>query len=727
MSKLTIKSIAYQNILENDFLNMTVNNIIQFSRAGIAVVYGPNGTGKTTLTKAFSCVDDTSHFDIDYNGTNVQDDSSFFHIVQEHKNRNIIKGETQDFILGDDIRREHELKNLLDQQKAHFLNNVVGLLKEFGILSKSSKLFELFDNRNYQNALKDISNNKNRGKDLSYTDISEIFTQIIQTDLEESEELTNKINFLKSDLLSTKSVIKLIETVVQDDIQPNAQIAEIEQNEDAINILNKYPNIHRCIVCDNQDISIEHLTASKVQNKQRILDSLNEKVKVIIDSIKGNSLQTDPFHIKSIVLNACETGDIAQINTLIEDINITKEYYVNLFENKLVDLYSSYNIEELNVEYTELIERAIELTDEDECYIRQIIRENIRDDLTIERDDNKNIRIYIGGNELLENSELPLSTGEQNFISLSFELLKAKNNGDAKVVVLDDPISSFDSIYKNRIIFAILKILESKDCIILTHNIDVLRLLDAQYSKSFNLYMFSNGQNSTNGFIKVSENEKAILLNLSDLISFFRTKLSKVVNFEAYLMSMIPFMRGFSHLLIGIRIGPIYEILTNLMHGYKTAVVNIKDVYISLFGEELNRYYNSDYNISVENLLEFVLSENTDIVNPDEYPLLNQTLKHSLIFLQARLIVEKTLVNKFNIDTDVNKQLGQIIDAAFPSTNPNTISKRIALASKKTLINEFNHFEGNLSIFQPAIDISNQALIDEYNTIKSLMDEINQL
>ena len=35
---------------------------------------------------------------------------------------------------------------------------------------------------------------------------------------------------------------------------------------------------------------------------------------------------------------------------------------------------------------------------------------------------------------------------------------------------------------------------------------------------------------------------------------------------------------------------------------------------------------------------------------------------------------------------------------------------RIRLTSKKTLINEFNHFEGNLSIFQPAIDITDQVL-----------------
>ena len=50
--------------------------------------------------------------------------------------------------------------------------------------------------------------------------------------------------------------------------------------------------------------------------------------------------------------------------------------------------------------------------------------------------------------------------------------------------------------------------------------------------------------------------------------------------------------------------------------------------------------------------------------------------------------------------------------------------KRIRLTSKKTLLNEFNHFEGNLSIFQPAIDITNKALSEEKAAIISLMDAI---
>jgi len=85
-------------------------------------------------------------------------------------------------------------------------------------------------------------------------------------------------------------------------------------------------------------------------------------------------------------------------------------------------------------------------------------------------------------------------------------------------------------------------------------------------------------------------------------------------------------------------------------------------------------------------------------------------------------MVEKALVQKFSINTNEKKKLGQIISAAYPDENDITqIRNRIRLTSKKTLINEFNHFEGNLSIFQPAIDITDQALGKERTDIDNFV------
>ena len=85
------------------------------------------------------------------------------------------------------------------------------------------------------------------------------------------------------------------------------------------------------------------------------------------------------------------------------------------------------------------------------------------------------------------------------------------------------------------------------------------------------------------------------------------------------------------------------------------------------------------------------------------------------------------MVNKFNINTDQYTQLGQIISAAFPDDNDiEQIRNRIRLTSKKTLINEFNHFEGNLSIFQPAIDITEHALSTERANLMNFIESLQE-
>ena len=105
--------------------------------------------------------------------------------------------------------------------------------------------------------------------------------------------------------------------------------------------------------------------------------------------------------------------------------------------------------------------------------------------------------------------------------------------------------------------------------------------------------------------------------------------------------------------------------------------------------------------------------------------MLNRTLIHSFTYLFLRLLIEKTLVSKYHIDTSKYTQLGQIISQAFPDDkDSNDIKNRVILTTKKTLLNEFNHFEGNISIFQPAIDITNRMLIKEKDEIVAFINSL---
>ena len=162
--------------------------------------------------------------------------------------------------------------------------------------------------------------------------------------------------------------------------------------------------------------------------------------------------------------------------------------------------------------------------------------------------------------------------------------------------------------------------------------------------------------------------------------------------------------------------GQLFESLTQVMHGYKTEKVDIARAYTELFGAH-PEYLPDSYEVSVTDILSKTV-DGVHLLDTEEYPLLDRTLRHSFVYLFLRLLLEKKLVEKFEIDTTRHKQLGQIISAAYPDEKDvEQIRNRIRLTSKKTLVNEFNHFEGNLSIFQPAIDITDKALEKERNDL----------
>lgn len=246
-------------------------------------------------------------------------------------------------------------------------------------------------------------------------------------------------------------------------------------------------------------------------------------------------------------------------------------------------------------------------------------------------------------------------------------------------------------------------------------------MLDSQYKKCYRLYLINNTDGEENGFIPLNSKEQEMLISLEKLIVTFRGQIFNCIrDMDIFLISMVPFMRGYANI---INKQTLSNKLTQLMHGYKDVKVDIARAYIELFGNK-DGIIPDTYEVSVTDILSKTVDD-VNILDNSKYPLLDKTLRHSFTYLFLRLLVEKNLVEKFKIDTVKNKQLGQIINAAFPDENDiSQIRNRIRLTSKKTLINEFNHFEGNLSIFQPAIDITDHALGKEWTDIVTFVSSL---
>ncbi len=730
--KLIFKKIGYKNIFCEEFKELSSNNEIEFKKK-IAILYGPNGTGKTSLSKVLAAnnQDENMSFEVEFRGSNNVDDSEIFHVISDQNSRNIIKGEAKDYLLGDDIEKEERLLKEIENGFNAMCNSIRSKLKDrFKIATKTHKLIDTVIDNEIKTFISNFANSRYKVDEIDKEDyINKV--KSLNEETSSFDEENEIYKFILENSKDANSIIYKINNLKLEDIKQNLRIREIEENDEAIKIINKFSYKNECIVCDNQEYKKDELLKHKKNNKENIERSLDDKTKKILEGIINlvKKQPIDPLGIETILLDAIKTGNTDEVESLKNEVfnyieNIGKEL-VNLIKNSLDDtLIKNYE------EYRKLIESQFQTSEEDELYLKNVISENIGREINIDRDEKNRIKITLGDDEILgtERDKLGLSTGQQNFISLSFELLKAKKS-KCKYIVLDDPISSFDSIYKNKIAFCIIKFLENKHQIILTHNTELIKLLEFQAQGCFELYMFNNTEGAVNGFIKINKDEQELLLKLNKLLDLFRGKIWQYVkDKDLFLMSMIPFMRGYANIVGN---SDVYKKLCKVMHGYEIDYVDVGLMYNSLFGghEETLR-------ISTKELLELDL-ENREIVDNEKYPLLNKSLYHTLSYLFLRLRVEEKLcslednkvLNEINQekqrlgDEYSGKTIQQIIDGVFDRRDQAKVKERVFFTSRKTLLNEFNHFEGNMNIFQPAIDITDKALEEEKNSIlKALLD-----
>ncbi len=743
--KLVFKSIKNESIFTDDFKSLTpANGTVEFKHlhtaGGMAVVYAPNGTGKSSLTRVLEAEKgskDLSFLAEDEKGNMIAPETKSFHIIHDQIGRNVIPGKETDYLIGNQIRKEYELR---DGINGAFQTAFDNLFKKFKTEFKTSKKDDFLltevgtlQDQQYKTAytyLSSLINRSKHGKDIDQAEfIGYICDKNNYPNLIELDE--QKRNFVITDCNGSK-LVPLIISIDINSIIPNAETLQIEQDDDAITILQKYHDTHACIVCDNPEFDRERLLERKQASRKRIYESLDKKTKELLDKVVRNTelLSSDPFNIKAIVSSFISDGNPVDFIKLQEELKV----YVHAIGDEMIDsmihcfdgtsLLSDFD------EYIRLTQTKPELDSEELLYIEDVINENIGKNITIERDpDSKNYKLKLGNQDLLGTSrdKLELSTGEQNFISLSFELLLARHS-NKDYVVLDDPISSFDSVYKNKIAFCIVKFLEDKKQIVLTHNIDLIRLLNVQLNNCFNLYILNNTDGGYNGFLPVSDTEKNLLINMHELIKLFQNKndvlKNSIRNRRKFLMAMVPFMRGYAHIILDK--DDYFGKLSDIMHGYGTGRINIIPVYYKLFGYD----FGGEEYISVNDVLN-VDTDDSEILDKANFPLLNATLWQTLIYYHLRMKVEKSLVDAFHILPNSMDTLNQIIMKAFASnTNDGDYEKkrrfRVFFTSRKTLLNEFNHFEGNMNIFQPAIDITPTSLKKEVCDIETALKQVKE-
>lgn len=106
--RLVFSSIINGAIFEPEFQALTpANGTIEFKHlntpGGIAVVYAPNGTGKSSIAKVLDAETTTTSMSFsatDDAGITLGPESHKFHIILDQINRNIIPGKETDYLIG---------------------------------------------------------------------------------------------------------------------------------------------------------------------------------------------------------------------------------------------------------------------------------------------------------------------------------------------------------------------------------------------------------------------------------------------------------------------------------------------------------------------------------------------------------------------------------------------------------------------------------------------------
>lgn len=745
--KLEFSSIKNGTIFPDSFQHLNEENgTIEFKHmqgaGGLAVVYAPNGTGKSSFANVLrttTASDYISFSATDENGSPITPESGLFHVVQDQLNRNIIQGKETDYLVGEQIRREYDLKDQINSLYNTALANLnlkykndykVTKVGDF-LLTRIGTVDEYVRPRLY---IRDLVKTQSKGKGIN----QEEFIAYIRDDENKPSlvDLDNeKRQFVINDCHS-KKIVEVIINLNHQAITSDPQVVQIERHDDAIKLLNKYHDLDTCVVCDNHDFDGNSILTRKTENRQHIYESLDQATKDLLDKvIKDDSLElSDPFEIKNTIRAFISGEDSVEILQLQDELRAYVYAIGNEMIEELFHCFDESGFFQKYDEYYALTQINPQLDNEEILFIQEIISENIGKDITIERDESsRNYKLKIGGKDLIgvNPKDLQLSAGEQNFISLSFDLLFARRS-NSPYVVLDDPISSFDSVYKNKIAFCIIKFLEDKKQIVLTHNTDLIRLLNVQKNNSFNLYILSRAEDGQNGFIPVNQQEKQLLINLHELVKLFQNNTNQqgenvslydaIGNRRDFLMAMIPFMRGYANIVRDPN--HYYNQLSGIMHGYERGSLDVVPIYNELFGYD----FGGQEVISTSDILNIDCNA-LDIIDEESFPLLSETLRQTLVYYHLRMKVEKELTDLFPMRTDDNPMLSQVISRAFNAerNNPDFEIKRrfrVFLNSRKTLLNEFNHFEGNLNIFQPAIDITPEALDKEIRDIEAKLSEI---
>ena len=343
--------------------------------------------------------------------------------------------------------------------------------------------------------------------------------------------------------------------------------------------------------------------------KSYFSDETNKQINNMLKEISGISLEQENF-LKRITsqalvivqkleniknLNFVTLKDFIVINKNLKELKINLEVIDHFKSNKSIEKF-----EKINYDIDNLIEKANILTGKvniQKCNIRNNIKNHeneINDFLKIagylykvtfelERDGSYKINLKsLSGTNLVKNVTNHLSYGEKNaFAMILFMYSALKENTD--LIILDDPISSFDKNKKYSIIeklFINRNSFSGKTVLLLTHDFEPI--LDMTYNRGFqsNVQPISHFLKNTNGKLEEKKIEK------NDIKSCIQVAEENIATTSNNIIKSI-YLRRLCEIQGNKKLA--YNLISNLLHRRTDLIKRTDDGDITMTTDEKNR------------------------------------------------------------------------------------------------------------------------------------------
>lgn len=794
--------------LKNDYINLIcddsdIDNF--FNSENSIVLYGGNGSGKTTLAK--------------YLFEKYTDKFFYFNYEKSFDNKLINEDDENKIYISKGIKEISELHKKNNEIKEFFQREIYELiLNKLNISTKSDANINLLKNNSQKIFFNsDFITNKNEKK-FNIIKIDSLLINFKNYESETIKEIDEnflinhfkkyeKINLdIANDFLN--KILKTIQNIIEkfsnfeENLKQiiNEYVPLIDKKIEIYSIIENIDKLDKCLICNTKIenwLELKRKIKSEIDNYKEDLSKDNNIFDLNDSLSKLDNSELEP--LKNIFLDELSKID-NNISIQIENKSIEKlqkkDYekikdFLFSFKEKInnsvlfIESYIINNI--LNKKnkgqsfintYTENLKKIEKLEKEKKIFNEKIksefqlflsfINEKIGHNRIKFTDDNK-ILIDNNESEISTSGDLnetkKLSEGEINFVIFCFSMIFYILENDEKIIILDDPFSSYDIGNELNIIYIICHFINSKKIrfIILSHSWNFLscmynnKILKTQplflyfrknekiEKKEFNILKFDNIFNKEILSILQKNNKCSldVCFNNKDFVFLLKKMYEKY--FESiwnedekcfFLFSIIPLVRSYLYTYKSIKKDEL-KMFHKISHYLNNdLVIEQKELEkiqkgFSIFLEDDNLMKNEKIVCCIKKIIdnkyfdEFLSNHKLKTFINDEKYEKNPLTKIALL-LAIRKKIDYELFKVLNSDENENHEsLIEKINYLEANKKITELNSMI-FKSKRIIFNTFIHFERLNNYITPLIEINLNHIQKNYEEIKNILGTIKE-